>query len=289
MSQRAAQILSLDCAAASNHATKQDVQTMNYHPDPSLLLCSGPEQGVLEITLNRPQVRNALSTPLLNALVTLLQQAEQDDAVRVVLLSGGEKVFAAGADLNEMASKDMPAVLLEQRPQRFADIARFPKPLIAAVCGYALGGGCELAMHADIIIAGESAGFGQPEIKLGIIPGAGGTQRLIRSVGKALAMKMVLSGEIIRATEALRAGLVAEVTADEQCLSRARELAGTIATQAPLALRLAKAALLAAAETPLAAGLALERAHFVTLAASADRQEGIAAFLEKRPPQWLGR
>lgn len=262
---------------------------MIYPDFPDLLQCAGPAQGVLTLTLRRPAVRNALSTALLAAVVQVLATAEQDDAVAVVLLTGGEQVFAAGADLAEMADKAMPAILLDERVPLFAAIARFPKPLLAAVCGYALGGGCELAMHADIIVAGESARFGQPEIKLGIMPGAGGTQRLLRAVGKALTMKMVLGGDFISAEEARQAGLVAEVWPDADCLAKAQELARRIARQAPLALRLAKAAVLAAAETSLSAGLALERAHFATLAASQDRQEGIRAFLEKRPPQWQGR
>jgi enoyl-CoA hydratase len=262
---------------------------MSYVDIPDLLHCTGPLDGVLTLRLHRPAVRNALSTPLLAALVAVLAQAEQDLAVAAVVLTGGDTVFAAGADLAEMADKSMPAMLCDERPQLFAAIARFPKPLLAAVCGYALGGGCELAMHADIIIAGESACFGQPEIKLGIMPGAGGTQRLLHAVGKSLAMKMVLSGDFIGAQEARQAGLVAEVWPDADCLANTQALAQRIARQAPLALRLAKAAVLAAEETGLSAGLAQERAHFVTLAASQDRQEGIRAFLEKRPPQWQGR
>ena len=261
----------------------------NYSVDNTLLLADGPAEGVLEITLNRPQARNALSTPLLKALVALLDIAEADEAVRCIVLTGGERVFAAGADLAEMASKDMQMVLVEDRPRLFAAIARFPKPIVAAVCGYALGGGCELAMHADILIAGESAQFGQPEINLGIIPGAGGTQRLTRAVGKALAMKLVLSGEFINAREALASGLVAEVTADDACLPRARELAAKIATKAPLAVRLAKEAVMQSFETQLTAGLAVERRNFVILAGTEDRQEGITAFLEKRPPTFTGK
>lgn len=261
----------------------------DYFADESLLLVHGPAEGVLEITLNRPPARNALSTPLLEALVALLDTAEADGAVRCVMLTGGERVFAAGADLAEMASKDMQKVLVEERPRLFAAIARFPKPIVAAVCGYALGGGCELAMHADIVIAGESSQFGQPEINLGIIPGAGGTQRLTRTVGKSLAMKLVLSGEFISAREALASGLVAEVTADDACLPRARGLAGKIAGKAPLAVRLAKEAVLQSFETQLTAGLAVERRNFVILAGTEDRQEGIAAFLEKRAPTFNGR
>lgn len=261
----------------------------DYFADEALLLVHGPVAGVLEITLNLPQVRNALSTPLLKALLGLLDQAENDDAVRCVALSGGERVFAAGADLAEMASKDMQMVLVEERPRLFAAIARFPKPIVAAVCGYALGGGCELAMLADIVVAGESAQFGQPEINLGIIPGAGGTQRLPRTVGKALAMKLILSGEFIGAREALAGGLVTEVTADNTCLPRARALAAKIAAKAPLAVRLAKEAVLQSFETQLTAGLAIERRNFVILSGTDDRQEGIAAFLEKRAANFTGR
>lgn len=256
---------------------------------PEGLLVNGPEAGVLEIRLNRPEARNALSTPLLRGIVGLLEQAESDDAVRCVVLTGGDSVFAAGADLAEMAAKDMQAVLLEERPRLFAAIGRFPKPVVGAVCGYALGGGCELVMHADLIIAGESAQFGQPEINLGIIPGAGGTQRLTRAVGKSLAMKMVLAGEFISAREAQAAGLVAEVAADDACLGRAHELARKIAAKAPLAVRLAKDAVLQAFETPLGAGMALERRNFVVLAGTEDRNEGVRAFLEKRKPVWKGR
>lgn len=260
-----------------------------YQADAALLLLSQPNQGVLEIQLNRPEVRNALSTPLLQALAGLLEQAEADPQVGCVLLSGGDHCFAAGSDLAEMAGKDMVATLLDERRRLFARIARFAKPLIAAVCGYALGGGCELAMHADILIAGESARFGQPEIKLGLMPGAGGTQRLLRAVGKSLAMKMVLSGQPITAAEALRAGLLAEVCPDADCLAHARALAIAIASHAPLALRLAKEAILQAEEMSLSAGLALERSCFVVLAGSEDRQEGLAAFQQKRAPHWQGR
>ena len=253
------------------------------------LSVTGPTKGVLEIRLDRPDVRNALSTPVLRAIVATLAQAEHDDAVRAVVLTGGDTVFAAGADLAEMAAKDMQAVLLEERPRLFGEIARFPKPIVAAVCGYALGGGCELVMHADIVIAGESAQFGQPEINLGIIPGAGGTQRLTRAVGKSLAMKLVLAGEFIPAEEARAAGLVAEVVADATCIERAHQLAGKIAARAPLAVRLGKDAVLQAFETPLSAGLAIERRNFTILAGTDDRNEGVNAFLEKRKPVWKGR
>lgn len=256
---------------------------------PAGLVVRTAGDGVLEILLHRPDVRNAISTPLLRELVAALEEAEADVEVRVVVLTGGDAVFAAGADLAEMAGKDMQGILLEERPRLYQAIARFPKPLVAAVCGYALGAGCELAMHADIIVAGQSAHFGQPEIRLGIMPGAGGTQRLTRSVGKSLAMKLVLTGEFIGADEARSAGLVAEVVPDDQCLPRARALAEKIAGMAPLAVRMVKDAVLQSLETGLQAGLALERRNFTILAGTDDRNEGVRAFREKRKPDWTGR
>lgn len=256
---------------------------------PAGLVVRTAGDGVLEILLHRPDVRNAISTPLLRELVAALEEAEADVEVRAVVLTGGDAVFAAGADLSEMAGKDMQGILLEERPRLYQAIARFPKPLVAAVCGFALGAGCELAMHADIIVAGQSAQFGQPEIRLGIMPGAGGTQRLTRSVGKSLAMKLVLTGEFIGADEARSAGLVAEVVPDDQCLPRARALAEKIASLAPLAVRMAKDAVLQSLETGLQAGLALERRNFTLLAGTDDRNEGVRAFREKRKPDWTGR
>lgn len=200
-----------------------------------------------------------------------------------------KKVFAAGADIKEMADLSPVGIWKDKRPQHWNSIKAFQKPFIAAVNGYCLGGGMELAMCADIIIAGEDAQFGQPEINLGIIPGAGGTQRLIRSVGKSLAMKMILSGEFIKAGDALTAGLVAEVTQPELTLKRATALAKTIASKSPIAVRVAKEAILAAYETPLSQGLELERKAFLFLASTDDRQEGIQAFMAKRPPQFKGQ
>ncbi|HZG20370.1 MAG TPA: enoyl-CoA hydratase-related protein [Herbaspirillum sp.] len=244
---------------------------------------------VLHLRLNRPALRNALRNQSLLEIASELARAESDDSVRTVVISGSEQVFAAGADLNEMIHKDAVATQLDIRTQYWRAIARFPKPLLAAVNGYALGAGCELLMQADIVIAGRSARIGQPEINLGTLPGAGGTQRLIRTVGKPLAMKMVLSGEFIVAEEALRAGLVAEVTEDEDTLGRALALATTIAQKSPLAVRLAKEAMLQSFELGLEAGLLFERKSFALMAASADRQEGIAAFLQKRAAVFSGR
>jgi len=247
-----------------------------------------PSDGVLLITLQRPEVLNALRSALLAELAAALTQAAGDEAVRCVVLSGDRRAFAAGADIRELAELDAVGVLKDCRPQYWQAIRHFPKPLLAAVNGYALGGGCELAMHADIIIAGADARFGQPEIRLGTIPGAGGTQRLVRSVGKSLAMKMVLSGEPIDAQTALAAGLVAEVTVPELTLERTLELARSLAARPPLALRLAKECVLKSYELPLEGALDAERKAFALLAASADRREGIAAFLDKRQPNFLG-
>lgn len=246
-------------------------------------------EGVRLITLQRPQALNALTTELLGELAAELASAEADPATRVVVLTGSRKAFAAGADLKEMAERDLVGILDDPRQASWQAITRFNKPLIAAVNGFALGGGCELAMHADIIIAGEDARFGQPEINLGIMPGAGGTQRLLRAVGKSLAMQMVLTGEAIDARHALRAGLVSEITQPEYTVERALQIAHRIAAKAPLAVRLAKEALLKAMDTDLATGLRFERHVFTVLAGTRDREEGIAAFQEKRTPTFTGQ
>jgi len=253
------------------------------------ILIDFPVDGVQLIRLNRPQARNALTSSLLLELATALEAIAVDDSIGAVVITGGDKVFAAGADLKEMADLDMVGVLNDARPAIWRRIYQFPKPLIAAVNGFALGGGCELAMHADIIIAGDNAQFGQPEINLGIIPGAGGTQRLIRTVGKSLAMKLVLSGEFIGAEEARQSGLVAEVTIPEMTIERALKLAKTIAKKPPLAVKQAKDVLLKAFETDLDAGLQYERKAFTVLSGTEDRNEGINAFLEKRKPHYRGR
>ncbi len=256
--------------------------------DRNELLASDPKPGIRLLTLNRPQARNALSTALLGAIAGALDAASADAGVRAVVLTGGETVFAAGADLRELAERDAASALLDARVAHWATIRRFPKPLIAAVCGYAVGGGCELAMACDIVIAGESARFGQPEINLGLVPGAGGTQRLARLVGQQRAMKLVLTGEVIAAAEARQAGLVAETAPDGQVLARALAVAETIAAKPTLAVRLAKEAVGLARDMPLEAGLAFERKAFAALIATPDFREGVAAFLEKRPPKFAG-
>ena len=256
---------------------------------PHTLAVQTPEPGIRLITLQRPQALNALNTELLGELSAELDGAAQDEAIRVVVLTGSRKAFAAGADIKEMAERDLLGILADPRQQHWQRIGRFGKPLIAAVNGYALGGGCELAMHADIIVASEDALFGQPEINLGIMPGAGGTQRLLRAVGKSLAMQMVLTGEPIGARLAQQAGLVSEVTQPELTLERALQIARRIAEKAPLAVRLAREALLKAMDTDLASGLRFERHAFTLLAGTRDRDEGIRAFMEKRPPEYQGR
>jgi len=248
-----------------------------------------PAPGVVRITLDRPGARNALRTQTLSEIAAALGAAAADDDTRAVVITGGLEYFAAGADLKEMAPLGPIEVLTHERQRHWSAIATFPKPLIAAVNGYALGGGCELALCADIIVAGANAKFGQPEINLGMIPGAGGMQRLARVAGKALAMLLVLTGQPIGAQSALAAGIVVEVDEPESALARALEIASIIAAKPPLAVRLAKQAILRAYDAPLAEALAADRQAFALLAATDDRNEGIAAFFEKRPPRFNGR
>lgn len=253
------------------------------------ILVDDVRSGVLTIRLNRPEAYNALRTQLLKELSTALEHAENNSEVKAVVITGNTKVFAAGADIKEMASLDAVGVMNDPRPTYWKKIALFPKPIVAAVNGFCLGGGCELMMHSDIVIAGDDAQFGQPEINLGIIPGAGGTQRLIRTIGKSMAMQLVLSGEFISADKAMSLGLVSEVTIPERSLERATEIAEKIATKPPIAVKLAKESLLKAYETTLDSGLNLERKAFTLLAATEDRNEGIAAFMEKRKPNFTGK
>ncbi|MFJ4156190.1 2,3-dehydroadipyl-CoA hydratase PaaF [Pseudomonas sp. NPDC089752] len=256
---------------------------------PRFINVQATEDGVRLVTLHRPDALNALCTDLLAELAAELDTAETDELTRAMVITGSRKAFAAGADIREMAERDLIGMINDPRVAHWQRIAAFSKPLVAAVNGYALGGGCELVMCADIVIAGSDARFGQPEINLGIIPGAGGTQRLLRAVGKPLAMQMVLTGEAIDASHALQAGLISEITQPELTVERALQVARSIAAKAPLAVRLAKEALLKAGDTDLASGLRFERHAFTLLAGTADRDEGIRAFQEKRPAQFKGR
>ena len=247
------------------------------------------EGPVAIVTLNRPQQLNALSYGLIKELALALEALDQDADIRAIVLTGGEKVFAAGTDIKEMAD----ATPFDDRLQgrlAFRDrINRISKPVIAAVSGLTLGGGCELAMCCDIIIASETARFGQPEVNLGIIPGSGGTQRLTRTVGKYRAMEMVLTGDFINAAEAHTLGLVAKVVPVEFLIEEAKGIAKKIAAKPPLAVKFAKEAVLKAFETSLGEGLEFERKSFYLLFASEDKREGMKAFIEKRKPEFKGK
>ncbi|HEX5022795.1 MAG TPA: enoyl-CoA hydratase-related protein [Candidatus Binatia bacterium] len=244
---------------------------------------------VAVVTLNRPQALNALSYGLVKDLSLAMQELDRDNQVRVIIITGGEKVFAAGADIKEMADRGPFDERIHERLGYRDQINKIAKPVIAAVSGFALGGGCELAMSCDIIVASESARFGQPEVNLGIIPGSGGTQRLTHLVGKHRAMEMVLTGDIINAADAERFGLVNRVVPVELLLEEAKNVAKKIAAKPALAIREAKEAVLKAANSSLDEGLEFERKAFYLLFASEDRAEGMRAFLEKRKPEFKGK
>ena len=244
---------------------------------------------IATVLLNRPNRLNALSGPLMSELAASLQDLDADDDVRCIVLGGSDRAFAAGADIAEMVDASVIDMYAAERVDRWAAIRAVRTPLVAAVSGFCLGGGCELAMSCDLIVASETAVFGQPETALGILPGAGGTQRLTRTVGKALAMDMILSGRRLSAREALAAGLVARVVAREAWLEEARRVAREIASKGPVANRLAKEAVDRAFEGPLSLGLDYERHQLYLAFASEDAKEGIRAFLEKRAPEFTGR
>jgi enoyl-CoA hydratase len=239
------------------------------------------------VRLNRPKVLNALCDQLMEELSTQLRAFDDDHAIRAIVITGSETAFAAGADIKEMKDRTFPAVMLDDFiGRRWDPILRVKKPLIAAVAGYALGGGCELAMMCDIINAAETAKFGQPEINIGVIPGAGGTQRLTRAVGKSKAMEMVLTGRQMDAAEAERANLVTRVVPADQLVAEAIKLAERIASLSPVAVAIGKQAVKAAFETTLAEGVRAERQMFLSLFGTADQREGMAAFIEKRKPRF---
>jgi len=240
------------------------------------------------VRLRRPAAMNALNTALMDELVQALESFDAAPEVGAIVITGDERAFAAGADIGEMAPASAVDMLLADRIARWDRMRRIRKPIVAAVSGWCLGGGNELAMACDLIVASETAKFGQPEINLGVMPGAGGTQRLTRAVGKALAMEMVLNNRTLSAQEALQAGLVNRVVPIEVYLDEAVRLANEIAGRAPLAVRLAKEAVNHAYESFLADGIADERRSFYFLFSTRDQKEGMQAFLEKRAPEWTG-
>jgi len=252
-------------------------------------ITAATEDGVAVVTLNRPDVLNALNQTTMNELVDACEGYDRDEAVRCIVITGAGRAFAAGADIKEMAGASAPQMLAGYRFQQWERIRKITTPIIAAVNGLALGGGCELAMLCDIIVASETAQFGQPEINLGIMPGAGGTQRLTRAIGKYRAMEMVLTGRPIPARQAEAWGLVTKVVPPEVVLDEAKGMAREIAGKAPVAVRLAKESVLKAFDTHLEGGLDFERKCFYLLFATEDRAEGISAFLEKRKAIFKGR
>ena len=249
-----------------------------------------PLDGVALVTLNRPRALNALSFALLTDLGRIIEALDADPAVRAIVITGaGRRAFAAGADIGELAEQTPDSLTASEGFRGWDRVAAVETPTIAAVRGYALGGGCELAMACDMLIAGSDVVFGQPEVKIGIIPGAGGTQRLTRAIGAARAMELVLTGRQIRADEAARLGLVTKVVPAEETLAAALDLAAEIAALPAGAARAAKAAVRAAAELPLAGGIVHERMLFRERFGTPDQVEGMRAFVEKRPPRWEGR
>jgi enoyl-CoA hydratase/carnithine racemase len=253
------------------------------------MLVDRPADGVVRLRLNRPAARNALSLALRRRLVAAIAEAEEDSDTRCLILAGGDKVFAAGADIAELAGAGPIDMMLRASERLWDAIARCRKPIVAAVRGAALGGGWELALHADLIVAGDAARFGLPEIRIGIMPGAGGTQRLTRLVGKHRALDLLLTGRTVTAAEAFALGTVNRLVPDAEVDATSVELAAGLAQMPPLAVRQIKGVVLAGADCALDAALALERNALQVLFASADKEEGVRAFLEKRAPDFVGR
>ncbi len=258
-------------------------------PVAPVVLAERPADGVGLIRINRPDARNALNLEVRKLLAKYLTEMGDDPSIRCIVLTGNDKAFAAGADIKEMANAGAIEMLLRGTHKLWRTIGACPKPVIAAVSGFALGGGCELAMTCDIIIAGEGARFGQPEVKIGIIPGGGGTQRLPRAVGKYKAMRYLLTGDLISAKEAFDMGLVSEIVADAEVEKRAIAMAQQIAELSPLAIEQVKECVLRGMDASLDTGLALETKAIQMLFASQDQKEGMAAFIEKRIPKFTGK
>lgn len=255
----------------------------------AVVLLERPAAGVALLRLNRPERLNALNMAVRENLAAYFAELASDDAVKCVVVTGDDKAFAAGADVAELAARTATDEAFAKSRAAWAAIERYRRPIIGAVNGFALGGGCELALHCDIIIAGEGAKFGQPEVKLGIMPGAGGTQRFVRAAGKFAAMRWVLTGDLLSAADALRVGLVSEVVPDGEVLPHALEIAKRIAALPPLAVAAIKEVVLVGADLPLEGALNLESQSFQKLFATEDRTEGMRAFLEKRKPDFKGR
>ncbi|OGS01373.1 MAG: enoyl-CoA hydratase [Elusimicrobia bacterium RIFCSPLOWO2_12_FULL_59_9] len=241
------------------------------------------------LTLNRPQVRNALSDALMADLAAKLENLDRDSEVRVIVITGAGQCFAAGADISELAGATLQELLSSDRLAKWERVRKIKKPVIAAVSGYALGGGCELALSCDLIVAAEDAVFGQPEVLIGVMPGAGGTQRLVRAIGKYRAMELILTGKRFSAVEAQAWGMVSKTAPKEKLMEEAMALAEDIAKQAPLAVQLIKESVNRALETDLETGLLHERRLFYLLFGTEDQKEGMKAFLEKRKPSFQGK
>jgi enoyl-CoA hydratase len=256
---------------------------------PETIIVTRHDAFIATVQLNRPKVLNALNLELMIALVDALDELDRDPDVRCIVIHGSERAFAAGADITEMAEATPTEMLMRDQFTRWDRIRRVKTPIIAAVSGVALGGGCELTMICDMIVASETARFGQPEILIGVMPGAGGTQRLTRAVGKALAMEMVLTGRMITAEEAKAAGLINKVVPVEFYLETALTLAREVAARPPIATRLAKESVLKSFDTTVNDGLEFERKNFYLLFDTEDMKEGMAAFIQKRKPEWKGR